>query len=116
MLSSFKNAFVGLFMAIKSERNMKVHLVMAFLVTFLGLYFEISRMEWLVQTLTISAVMGAEIFNTSIEKLCDILHPEKHIGIGQTKDLAAGAVLIISIAAVIIGLVIYLPRMYVLLN
>lgn len=107
---SFTNAFRGIWQVIKHEANFKIHLLAAVVVIILGFVLHISLMEWLVVVLTIGVVMGAETFNSAIEKLVDITHPEQDKKAGLIKDMAAGAVLIIAIAAAIIGFIIFIPK------
>jgi diacylglycerol kinase (ATP) len=75
-----------------------------------GAILGFSRTEWIVVVLCIGAVLGAEAFNTAIEKMCDHLHPQQHPEIGKVKDLAAGAVLLVSIAAAVCGVMILLDH------
>ena len=87
-----------------------VQLAVAIVVTFVGWWLDISKTEWLFQILAIGLVLVAESLNTCIEKLCDFVHPEQDKNIGFIKDIAAGAVSFAAITAVIIGLLIYLPK------
>ena len=91
-------------------------LIMACIAVILGIYFGISQTEWLIQTLAIGLVLGIEGLNTAVEKIADFIHPEYHIQIGFIKDIAAGAVLMAALTAIIIGLIIYTPRVCVLFN
>jgi len=109
---SFKYAFNGLKIIISTQHNFMIHLVAAVLVTAAGLIFQISISEWCIIILTIAMVLGAEAFNTSIEKLTDLVSPEYHILAGKIKDIAAASVLIAAIASVIIGLTIFLPKIF----
>lgn len=112
---SFNYAFKGIWQAIKKEANFRIHIMAAIFVVLLGLFFQISTFEWLVIILTIGCVMGAELFNSAIENMIDISHPEKNKKAGQVKDLAAGAVLVTAITAAIIGLIIFVPKILILL-
>ncbi|WP_046744495.1 diacylglycerol kinase family protein [Kordia zhangzhouensis] len=103
-------AFKGAYLLITTEASAKAQFFIAILVTFAGFYFEISVTEWLLQTLTIGLIIGLEGMNTAVEKIADFIHPEHHKKIGIIKDIAAGAVFIFAIAAIIIGLIIYLPK------
>ncbi|MBL4706452.1 MAG: diacylglycerol kinase family protein, partial [Flavobacteriales bacterium] len=76
--------------------------------------YHLSEMEWIVQLLLFAMVIGSEMFNTSLEKLTDGLYPEYHINAKIVKDVAAGAVLFISIVAFVIGLIIYIPKIFTL--
>ena len=109
-VKSFKYAFNGLRILIKEEHNAKIHLVAIIVVTIAGVYFEIAAMEWVTLVITMGIVLSMEIVNSSIEKLCDFVSPDKHELIKKVKDLAATAVLISALSAVIIGLIIFAPQ------
>ncbi len=111
-IKSFVYAFEGLFHAMRSEQNLRIHLLAAILVVILGLVYNISRSEWLFVVIAIGLVITAELFNTSIEVLTNIASPEisKHAKI--IKDVAAAAVLISAVTALIIGLIIFIPRIF----
>lgn len=108
-LNSFRCAFAGLRTLIATEHNAQIHCVIAVVAIGLAWLLNISRGEWLIVILVIGLVLSAEAFNTALEKLCDHITPEHHPSIGSIKDTAAAAVLIISIMALIAGLVIFLP-------
>ncbi|PKP16473.1 MAG: diacylglycerol kinase, partial [Bacteroidetes bacterium HGW-Bacteroidetes-22] len=84
-------------------------IVAAVLAVGLGFIFRITQGEWLAVILSIVAVIAAEAFNTSIEKLTDIVSPEFNREAGKVKDIAAAAVLIISLGALVVGTVVFLP-------
>ncbi len=107
---SFKYAFKGIFTAIKTQANLRIHLFAAILVTAMGFYFQISRAEWILVILAIGVVISAELFNSAIEFLTDLVSPGQNETAGKVKDIAAGAVLISAISAAIIGLIIFLPK------
>ena len=107
---SFFYAFKGLGAAY-NERNFKVHLAGAFLATIAGFIFKISETEWLVVIAFIAMVMTAEIFNTAIEGIVDIISPQWQQAAGRIKDLAASAVLVTAIASVIAAGIIFIPKM-----
>ncbi len=109
-LNSFKYALKGLVDLFKNTPNARFHLFMAFAVAICGFIFQISITEWCLCILSIALVIMAEAFNTAIEYLTDLVSPDYHILAGKTKDVAAGAVLIISIGATIVGLIIFLPK------
>ena len=75
-----------------------------------GIFFRVSNTEWLVLTLTMTLVMAAEGFNTALEFLTDLVSPNYHELAGKTKDVAAGAVLITAIGAIVIGMIIFVPK------
>lgn len=109
MLRSFKYAIRGLNFLVE-ENNTKFHLLAAIIVSLVGFYVKLSVNEWAIIIIQIGIVLAAEAFNTAIEKLCDFVSPEHQILIGKVKDLAAAAVLIVSVIAVIIGIIIFLPK------
>lgn len=109
-LKSIGYAFKGMFLLLWTEASIKIQFFIALLVTAAGFYFNISPTEWMVQLLAIGLVMGVEGLNTAIEKLSDYIQPEHDQKIGVIKDISAGAVMIVSIIASIVGLVIYLPK------
>lgn len=109
-IKSLKFALKGVWLLITTEHSIMVQLTIAVVVTFVGLWMDISKTEWLFQILAIGLVLVAESLNTCIEKLCDFVHPEHDKSIGFIKDIAAGAVSFAAITAVVIGLLIYLPK------
>lgn len=109
-IHSFKFAFKGLRYILETQDNFLIHLVIAVLVTAAGLLLDISNLEWCLLVITIAMVLGAEAFNTSLEKLTDIVSPDYNVKAGIVKDIAAAGVLITAIASVIIGLIIFLPK------
>ncbi|MDR2919972.1 MAG: diacylglycerol kinase family protein [Tannerella sp.] len=110
LFKSFGYALHGIHRMIIREQNAKVHTLVACCVIVAGFYFRLSAFEWIAIVISISSVLAAEIFNTSIETLSDKVSPEYNKSIKQVKDFAAGGVLIIAIAAVIIGLIIFVPK------
>lgn len=80
--------------------------------TFLGFYFELTKTEWIIQCLTIGVIIAIEGVNTAIEEMADFIHPEKHAKIGLIKDMSAGAVFLFAIIAIIIGIMIYFPKIF----
>lgn len=109
-LHSFKHAIRGIRMVLKSERNMQIHLIFVLLVTVFGFLFNISPEEWMFCLLAFGLVMGAEMMNTAVETIVDLVSPDYHPLAGRAKDIAAGAVLITAIVAAITGLIIFVPR------
>ena len=113
-LQSFKQAFNGLRVVFR-EPNAKIHAVIAFLAIALGLVFSISREEWVEIFIAIALVIGSEALNTAIEKVVDIASPEWNEAARQAKDAAAASVLIFSLCAATVGIVIFLPKVQILL-
>ncbi|SFE40983.1 diacylglycerol kinase family protein [Spirosoma endophyticum] len=106
VLRSFRFAGQGIIDLFRYENNAKVHLLLAILVVAAGAYLELSRTEWAIILTQIGLVWAAEAFNTAIEKLCDFVSPGLHPQIKAIKDISSGAVLILAITAVVIGLII----------
>ncbi len=108
-IKSFSYAFRGLLLLFKEQHNARIHFVVALLVIAAGFFFDIKPTEWLLVVISIVMVLGAELINSAIEYLCDVVSKEYHPGIRDAKDIAAGAVLIISIGAAITGGIIFIP-------
>lgn len=108
--NSFKYAGTGIFSAFKTELNMQVHLFMMLLVILCGIIFNISVAEWRLCIILFGVVIGAEIFNTAIETVVDLVMPNINEKAKLAKDLSAGAVLVIAISAAIVGLTIFIPK------
>lgn len=105
-------ALKGALFLIKTERSVKIQIAIALLVTAAGFYYEISTTEWILQVLAIGLVLGIEGLNTALEKISDYIQPQYDQKIGFIKDIAAGAVMLVAIAAVIVGLIIYIPKVF----
>lgn len=110
LLYSFYYAFRGIITAIKEERNMKIHVSIATLVVILGLLLPLNKIEWFSIIIIISLVISAEIFNTAIETVVNLVSPKYNELAKKAKDLSAGAVLVLAICSVIIGLIIFIPK------
>jgi diacylglycerol kinase len=108
-LQSYRYALRGIWMGFRYEPNMLFHLAAAIAVLIVNVVLNISRIDWLITLMLIGVVWTAEIFNTAIEKLADRVTREQDALIGQAKDLAAGAVLVLSAIAVICAVIIYYP-------
>lgn len=101
--SSLGHAFNGIAQAIKTERNFKIHCLCMIFVVLVGLVLEWDWVRWALAILAIMAVLGAEMINTAIEYTWNHLEPNHHPVVGVIKDIMAGAVLIVSIGAAVIG-------------
>lgn len=108
-LKSLKFAVLGAFKLISTEHSIMVQVSLGILVTIAGFYFDISKTEWLFQTLAVGLVLSIEGLNTAVEKIADFIHPEFHSRIGFIKDIAAGAVFFAAMTALLIGAIIYIP-------
>ncbi len=109
-LKSLKFALRGAWLLITTEHSIMVQFSIGILISILGFFMNLSPNEWMFQLLAIGMVLVAESLNTGIEKLCDFVHPDYHKKIGFIKDISAGAATFAAIIAVIIGLIIYLPK------
>ena len=112
--TSTSNAINGIYQAVKTELHIRYHLVAAVVVVVLGIVTPIRPIEWMIIAMLIGSVLAAELFNTAIEKLTDLVSPDKHPQAGLVKDLAAGAVLVIAIVAALVGAIIFIPKYIVL--
>lgn len=109
-INSFKHAMHGIRTLFLQEPNARVHLLASFVVLLASWYFDIDRLEWIAVSICIGMVISAEIFNTSIENLCDHISPDYHERIKIIKDLAAAAVLVTAVIALIVASFIFGPR------
>ena len=105
-------ALVGALYVLRTERNAQIEGVIALLAIGLGLWLGISGPEWAVIFTLIALVLGLEMGNTAIEAVVDLAHPAQHPLAKKAKDSAAGAVVVAAIASVAVGLVIFLPRLW----
>lgn len=108
--NSFKFAIEGLIHAFKKEENFKIHTTIGILVIIAGIILKLSLIEWVILIFVIGMVISAELFNTSVENLVDLITEEKKVEAKAAKDTAAACVMILSIVSVIIGIIIFLPK------
>lgn len=106
VLRSFRFAGQGVVNLFRFENNAKVHLLMAIVVVGAGVWLGLSRVEWAIILTQIGLVWATEAINTAIEKLCDFVSPGLHPQIKAIKDMASGAVLIVAIMAVFVGVMV----------
>ena len=104
----FYYAARGILRAYRRERNLRIHSAAAFFVIFWGIMCGISALQWAACLLCIGAVIAAELVNTALEALCDEVTREKRPGIALCKDCAAGAVLVMAMISVAVGLCVFL--------
>lgn len=114
-LRSTTHAWRGLIIFIKSTHNSWLHIFFALLAVYLGFILKISEMEWIATIFAIGLVMVAEILNTAFEIDINLTSPAYHPYARDTKDVAAGAVLVAVIIAGIIGFIIFFPKIIILL-
>lgn len=108
-IKSFSYAIQGIVTAM-SEQNLRFHLLSTVTVVIAGLLTGLSITEWIIIILVITLVMGAEMFNTAIERVVDLVSPNYHPLAKQAKDIAAASVLVFAACSVIIGILIFLPK------
>lgn len=108
-LRSFGFALEGLVFALKTEANMRVHVLATVLVAALGLWLGVGRMEWVALLVAIGVVWAAELLNAAIEALCDAVSPAKNEAIKRVKDMAAAAVLVAAVMAAGVGALVFWP-------
>ena len=111
VISSFKYAFQGMFSALKTERNLKIHVTIMILVIIAGIVLKISKIEWIICIILFGLVIGGEMLNSAIETVVDIAMPDINPKAKFAKDAAAGAVLIAAIMAAIAGMIIFIPKL-----
>jgi len=109
---SFKNAFRGIYIALKEERNLKIHLLITFLVLILAYYFNIEKLDFIIILTMIVIVISLELMNTAIERTMDLINPSSNEQVGKIKDIAAGSVLITALVAAVVGFIIFIPYIY----
>ena len=112
LAESFRFAFAGLWYALRTQRNARIHLCFAAGAIALGVWLGLSATQWAVLVLTIGFVLASEMLNTVAESLVDLLSPGYHPLAKVIKDVTAGAVLLSAITAVIVGLVIFGPLLW----
>lgn len=110
VIESFNNAVNGILQAIRREGHMKVHYVATLLLIISALFFNFTRMEFTVLVLTCGMVIVAEMFNTVIELIMDVVSPDYNPTVRKIKDIAAGCVLVAAICAVFVGYLLFFDR------
>jgi len=109
LLKSYSYAVKGLIKTFREEQNLKIQTFASLAVLILGIYFRLSRIEWAILTLVVCSVLTAEITNSAIERITDVLKPRINTYVKEIKDIMAAAVLLSSIAAIIVGVIIFFP-------
>jgi diacylglycerol kinase len=112
---TFSTAFNGIKYFFKTERNGKIQAGVSLITILSGLYLRITAVEWIIIVLCMGLVLALEMINTALEHLCNMIHADYHPSIKIIKDIAAGAVLTFSAVSVVAGLIIFLPKFFVLL-
>ena len=113
---SVYHAVQGIMETVKVERNIKIHMIITVLVIVAGFLFNISLVEWLSIVICIGLVIGMELLNTSIEHTVDLAcQKEYHQLAKKAKDASAGAVLVVATMSVVIGMIIFIPKIWKLI-
>jgi diacylglycerol kinase (ATP) len=116
-INSVRYALNGIFLIITTQHNAWIHLSMTIFVAVLGFLLKVSAVEWMMLVLAVVSVWVAEGLNTAIEHLGDsVSHEKYHPLVGKSKDVAAGAVLISSIGAAVIGFIVFAPKILSLIH
>lgn len=108
LFESFKHAFAGMTFAFKSEKNFKIHFMAMILALGAGFFFKLTPVRWALLILQIAAVLSVEVINSALERTVDLITQEYNIEAKRIKDMSAGAVLVVSIAAFINAFLIFL--------
>lgn len=109
VMRSFGYAWKGLTTAVREQRNVKIHLAVSVFVVTFAYWVNVTLVEWCVLVIMIGLVLAAELFNTAIEYLVDLISSQHHPLAGKVKDIAAAAVLVLSGVSVIVGFIIFAP-------
>lgn len=110
LINSFKYAIEGLISSFKTERNMKIHILAMIITVILGFILKLDVIEWCICIIAIVLVISAELLNTAIETIVDMISLEKSEKAKLAKDISAGAVLTFAIGAVVVGIIILVPK------
>lgn len=111
-MNSFKHAFRGIFHAVTNEANFRIQIAIASVGVIAGIYYKISYFEWIAIVLVSGMLLSAELINTAIEEFIDHLIHEHHEGARIIKDLSAGYVLTVSICALAVFLLVFVPKIF----
>lgn len=111
---SFLYAFDGIAYAFKTQRNLKIHLSIGILAIVLGLLLQIDAPSWMAVVICIFSMFSAELLNTAVESVVDMVCPEWKELAKRAKDCAAGAVCIVAFGSVVVGLIVFIPKILAL--
>ena len=112
LIKSFKYAFKGFVKVYKEEQNLRIQSVIALCSIILGAFLGIDRLEWMALFFVILAVLLAEIMNSAVERITDVLKPRIDKYVKEIKDIMAAAVMLASISAIIVGFIIFIPYIF----
>ncbi len=111
LIASFRHALEGIAFTLRSERNARIHVLIALVIVALGVWLCLEPIEWALIVAAIALVFAGEMLNTVVELTLDLLMPDENPLAKHAKDVAAGAILVAAAAAAIIGLIILGPRL-----
>ncbi|TCG10849.1 diacylglycerol kinase family protein [Mycoplasma todarodis] len=106
----FLYALIGLWVTVKEEKSLLTHMLITAVVIGLGIWVKLSLTHWAILVITISIVMGFEVLNTAMEALVDMISFQYNLKVKKVKDIAAGATLLVAIAAIVVGMLIFIPE------
>ncbi|CAM9144894.1 diacylglycerol kinase family protein [Mycoplasma todarodis] len=106
----FLYALIGLWVTVKEEKSLLTHMLITAIVIGLGIWVKLSLTHWSILVITIAIVMGFEVLNTAMEALVDMISFQYNLKVKKVKDIAAGATLLVAIAAVVVGMLIFIPE------
>lgn len=112
----FHSAIAGVMDTFRTERNFRIHILATLFILAAAWFFRVDALDWMLLTLAIALVLGAELLNTGIEAVVDLVSPDWHPLAKKAKDAAAGAVLVASLAAMVIGLIVFVHPVLELLS
>ena len=116
MINAFVYALNGIRESYRTQLNFRIHMIATILVAAMGFWLNISALEWAILMITIMVVVMCEQINTALEYFVDFISPEYHPMAGKVKDISAGAVLITAIGACVTGGIIFLPKLWRLIQ
>ena len=111
-LASLRYASRGLIKTVRKEQNFRIHFIISIFVLFLAYYFRISSLEFIIILILISLVFILELFNTIFERFVDLLQPRIHHYAREIKDINAAIVLVVALTSLLVGLIIFLPKIF----
>lgn len=114
IINSFKYAFNGLIDTYKTEQSVWIYIPVSLLVILMGFYFKINTVEWLVILLVLGVILSLELINTALESVVDLVTDKYHPLAKKAKDTVSAAVLVFAVASVIIGFIIFIPKIILL--
>jgi diacylglycerol kinase len=114
-IKSFADAVEGIKHVLQTQQNARIHLLFTLAVFLFGFILQINRLEWIGLILVVGLVWMAEIFNTAVEMFVDLVSPEHNKGAGIIKDVSAGAVFVAAMISILVGILIFGPKLWVVI-